>query len=69
LTAPLDTVLVDYLMKNKNKLCTYKNIGKYVWGMNVSNNIIEMTICRIKRKQYQGLPEILNVRGVGYKMI
>lgn len=63
-------LIMEFLMKNKGKAVTRKEIGEYVWQNELeSSNIVDVYINFLRKKIEHLLPEkkcIRTVRGVGY---
>jgi len=64
--------LLEYLMRNKNRIISRSMITQHVWKHNFDpeSNIIDVYIKRIRSKiERPGSPRILqSIRGVGYRM-
>lgn len=64
--------LLEYLMRNKNRIISRSMITQHVWKHNFDpeSNIIDVYIKRVRSKiERPGSPRILqSIRGVGYRM-
>ena len=64
--------LLEYLMRNKNRILSRSNITQHVWKHNFDpeSNIIDVYIKRLRTKvEVDGTkPTIQSVRGVGYRL-
>ncbi len=65
--------LLEYLMKNKNRILTRTSISQNVWKqpIDVTSNIVDVYIKRIRNKiEKKGTkkPLIQNIHGVGYRI-
>ncbi len=62
--------LLEFLMRNKEKIVTKDEILKSVWGydFNPQTNIVDVLICRLRAKLDKGFSEplIRTIRGIGY---
>ncbi len=64
--------LLEYLMRNKNRILSRSTITQHVWKHNFDpeSNIIDVYIKRLRSKiEVEGMkPLIQSIRGVGYRM-
>ncbi len=64
--------LLEYLMRNKNKIISRAMIATHVWKteLDADSNIIDVYVKRLRTKiERQGSPRLLfSVRGVGYRI-
>jgi DNA-binding response OmpR family regulator len=64
--------LLEYLIKNKNKILSRSNITQHVWKHNFDpeSNIIDVYVKRLRAKidRDDSRPLIQSIRGVGYRM-
>ena len=61
--------LLLFLISNKNKILTRKELAKSVWDMPVSDRAVDTTISRL-RKKLKGLGRNLTTRiGFGYGLL
>ncbi|HRT40841.1 MAG TPA: helix-turn-helix domain-containing protein, partial [Phycisphaerae bacterium] len=62
--------LLEYFMRNPNRVLTRTNLGERVWDMNFEDesNVIEVYISRLRNKIDKGFdkPLIHTVIGTGY---
>ncbi|MGV8075423.1 MAG: response regulator transcription factor [Syntrophobacteraceae bacterium] len=67
---PREFTLLEYLVRNANRVVTRTQLLQHVWGYNFnpSTNVIEVHICHLREKLEQtGRSKLLKtVRGVGY---
>jgi len=67
---PLEFSLLEYLMRNAEKVVSKTMIMEHVWDYNFDpqTNVVEVRISRLRDKVDRGFPEKLihTVRGVGY---
>jgi len=67
---PLEFALLEYLMRNREKVVSKTMIMEHVWDYNFDpqTNVVEARICRLRDKVDKGFPTKLihTVRGVGY---
>jgi DNA-binding response OmpR family regulator len=63
--------LLEYLMRNPNRVLSRAQIGEKVWDMNFENssNVIDVYISALRKKldRDQGRPLIHTVKGAGYR--
>lgn len=67
---PKEFSLLQFLMKNKNKVLTRKEIGQKVWGEENVGKLADVTIFSLRKKiafNFKKKP-IKTVRGKGYKI-
>ena len=61
--------LLLFLLSNKNKILTRKELAKSVWDTPVSNRAVDTTVSRL-RKKLKGLGRNLTTRiGFGYGLL
>ncbi|HOK13453.1 MAG TPA: response regulator transcription factor [Candidatus Kapabacteria bacterium] len=64
--------LLEYLMRNKNRILSRSTITQHVWKHNFDpeSNIIDVYIKRLRQKieKDDGKPFLQSIRGVGYRM-
>lgn len=65
--------LLEYLMRNKNRILTRSNITQHVWkhSFDPESNIIDVYVKRIRtkiEKKSTKRPILQSIRGVGYRM-
>lgn len=64
--------LLEYLMKNKNKICSRTTIAEHIWNYNfdTGTNIIDVYINHLRQKIDYGFPKRLiePIRGIGYRI-
>jgi two-component system OmpR family response regulator len=67
---PLEFSLLEYLMRNADRVVSKTMIMEHVWDYNFDpqTNVVEARICRLRDKVDRGFSEKLihTVRGVGY---
>jgi len=67
---PLEFALLEYLMRNKERVVSKTMIMEHVWHYNFDpqTNVVEARICRLRDKVDKGFADKLihTVRGVGY---
>ncbi len=67
---PLEFSLLEYLLRNKNRVVSKTMIMEHVWNYNFDpmTNVVEARVCRLRDKIDKGFPSKLihTVRGVGY---
>ena len=67
---PLEFSLLEYLMRNRERVVSKTMIMEHVWNYNFDpmTNVVEARICRLRDKIDKGYPEKLihTVRGAGY---
>ena len=67
---PLEFSLLEYLMRNADKVVSKTMIMEHVWDYNFDpqTNVVEARICRLRDKVDKGFDQKLihTVRGVGY---
>jgi two-component system OmpR family response regulator len=67
---PLEFSLLEYLMRNAEKVVSKTMIMEHVWDYNFDpqTNVVEARICRLREKIDKNFPKKLihTVRGVGY---
>ena len=63
--------LLEYLMRNPNRVLSRTQIGEKVWDMNFepSSNVIDVYISALRKKldRDQGIPLIHTIKGAGYR--
>ena len=61
--------LLLFLISNKNKILTRKEVAKSVWDMSVSDRAVDTTVSRL-RKKLKGIGRYLTTRvGFGYGLL
>ena len=61
--------LLLFLISNKNKILTRKEVSKSVWDMPVSDRAVDTTVSRL-RKKLKGIGRYLTTRvGFGYGLL
>lgn len=61
--------LLLFLISNKNKILTRKEVAKSVWDMPVSDRAVDTTVSRL-RKKLKGIGRYLTTRiGFGYGLL
>lgn len=61
--------LLLFLVSNKNKILTRKELAKSVWDVPVSDRAVDTTVSRL-RKKFKGLGRNLTTRiGFGYGLL
>ena len=61
--------LLLFLISNKNKILTRKELAKSIWNMPVSDRAVDTTVSRL-RKKLKGLGRNLTTRiGFGYGLL
>lgn len=64
--------LLEYLMRNPNRVLSRTQIGEKVWDMNFEggSNVVDVYISSLRRKLDHGqIPELIHTfRGVGYRL-
>jgi len=67
---PLEFSLLEYLMRNRERVVSKTMIMEHVWNYNFDpmTNVVEARICRLRDKIDKGFPDKLihTVRGAGY---
>ena len=67
---PLEYSLLEYLVRNKEKVVSKTMIMEHVWNYNFDpqTNVVEARICRLRDKVDKGFDQklIQTIRGVGY---
>ncbi len=67
---PLEFSLLEYLMRNRERVVSKTMIMEHVWNYNFDpmTNVVEARICRLRDKVDKGFPDKLihTVRGAGY---
>ncbi|WP_022668803.1 response regulator transcription factor [Desulfospira joergensenii] len=67
---PLEFSLLEYLMRNRERVVSKTMIMEHVWNYNFDpmTNVVEARICRLRDKVDKGYPNKLihTVRGAGY---
>ncbi|MCG6910670.1 MAG: response regulator transcription factor [Deltaproteobacteria bacterium] len=67
---PLEFSLLEYLVRNKDKVVSKTMIMEHVWNYNFDpqTNVVEARICRLRDKVDKGFERklIQTIRGVGY---
>ena len=67
---PLEYALLEYLVRNKEKVVSKTMIMEHVWNYNFDpqTNVVEARICRLRDKIDKGFEKKLihTIRGVGY---
>jgi len=67
---PLEYALLEYLVRNKEKVVSKTMIMEHVWNYNFDpqTNVVEARICRLRDKIDKGFEKkmIHTIRGVGY---
>ena len=67
---PLEYSLLEYLIKNKERVVSKTMIMEHVWNYNFDpqTNVVEARICRLRDKIDKGFDQklIQTIRGVGY---
>ncbi len=67
---PLEFSLLEYLMRNQERVVSKTMIMEHVWNYNFDpmTNVVEARICRLRDKVDKGFPDTLihTVRGAGY---
>ena len=67
---PLEFALLEYLVRNTEKVVSKTMIMEHVWDYNFDpqTNVVEARICRLREKVDKGFPTkmIHTIRGVGY---
>jgi two-component system OmpR family response regulator len=67
---PLEFSLLEYLMRNAERVVSKTMIMEHVWDYNFDpmTNVVEARISRLRDKIDRGFPEKLihTIRGVGY---
>jgi len=67
---PLEYALLEYLVRNKEKVVSKTMIMEHVWNYNFDpqTNVVEARICRLRDKIDKGFDKklIQTIRGVGY---
>lgn len=67
--SPIDRNVLNYLIKNPNRVCTFDELLNAVWtDTDKSKRALEASIHRLRRHLADG-QEIQNIRGRGYKYI
>lgn len=68
--SPLEYNLLEYLMRNRDRVLTRTQIGERIWNLDFysSSNVVDVYVGYLRRKIDRGytLPLIHTVRGVGY---
>jgi DNA-binding response OmpR family regulator len=68
--SPLEYILLEYLMRNSDRVLTRTQIGERVWNLDFYNNsnVVDVYIGYLRRKIDRGYaqPLIHTIRGVGY---
>jgi two-component system OmpR family response regulator len=67
---PLEFALLEYLLRNKDRVVSKTMIMEHVWNYNFDpqTNVVEARICRLRDKVDKGFEKkmIHTIRGVGY---
>jgi DNA-binding response OmpR family regulator len=69
-----ETSLIEYLMKNKNKLLTKENLITHVWGYDkdIQTRTVDVHVGNIRKKfnRYKDMPfTVVTVHSLGYKLV
>ena len=67
---PREFALLEFLMRNRNRVVSRTLIGDQVWGLNFredSSNVVDVYVSRIRRKLDQGNRNLIRTApGIGY---
>ena len=64
----LEFKLIEYLIKNKNRVVPREELIKELWQEEVGSKSVNMAISRLKSKLEINEPYIEAIRGIGYKV-
>ena len=64
----LEFKLIEYLIKNRNRVVSREELIKEIWREDVGNKSVNMAISRLKSKLETNENYIEAIRGVGYKI-
>ncbi|MBB1565150.1 DNA-binding response regulator [Candidatus Gracilibacteria bacterium] len=70
---PKEFMILEYLMKNKEKAIPKKEILEYIWGINndIWSDVIRAHMLTLRKKLNEGFDDdpIKTVRGIGFKFV
>lgn len=69
---PREFSLLEYLLRNKNQVCTREALLEHVWDAHYDglSNVVDVHVANLRRKLDQpgGIDPIETIRGVGYRI-